>query len=694
MTTAVSQSFPPSRPDDRNAAPVLELILERVRLRAHRRAAWLAHLSGGDTTRSHASDAMGGLWASLDHRDTPAAEARWYDQATSVRPINEALERVETALADNEGAPLNHLRQLFNLSDTESDLLQTCLALAIDPTLATVYADLQRHPARVYATESLAARLFGHGRRSLWIPGSSLAVWKLVSAGDAAPGEPSPLNADRVLIGWLQSQLHMDEELIGTMQFVEPRTPLPDWPVETAVRHIQRARERQIPLRVLVTGPPSSGRRSFAAAVATRFGVQLLSVDTTAIGDDDWYDTYIRAQRLAALGNTALVWYGDHLQRSWLRHVIPGSMQFIACDFNQEVAPFEPAADHRIELPAPTRDERYSLWRSVIPESSAWPERDLDTLSTRYRLNAGDIVTVARRGPNSAQEAGAFARELARHRLGELGRLLDCPFTRDDLVVPGKLREALADLAFEARERTAFWESSKARRLFPRGTGLVALFSGPPGTGKTMAAQIIAAELELDLFRIDLATVVSKYIGETAKHLGQVFSRAARMNAVLLFDEADALFSKRTEIKDAHDRYANADTSYLLQLLEEYRGIAILASNKKQNIDPAFVRRVRYVFEFPRPGAAERRVIWRQVIGELIDVGTLERLEATLQVLATSIELSGAQIKNAVLASIFVARRNREALAMAHLLRGVERELNKDGRSLSTQERERLLRNG
>ncbi len=222
----------------------------------------------------------------------------------------------------------------------------------------------------------------------------------------------------------------------------------------------------------------------------------------------------------------------------------------------------------------------------------------------------------------------------------------------------------------------------------------MALFSGPPGTGKTMAAQVIAADLELDLFRIDLAAVVSKYIGETAKHLAQIFIRASRMNAVLLFDEADALFAKRTEVKDSHDRYANADTSYLLQLLEEYRGIVILASNKKQNIDPAFIRRVRYVFEFPRPDAAERRKIWRQVIGELSDVETLKRLDATIEALAANIELSGAQIKNAVLASIFVARRSRDPLTMPHLLRGLERELGKEGRSVGTRERERLIRDG
>ncbi|MDY0042648.1 MAG: ATP-binding protein [Desulforhabdus sp.] len=372
----------------------------------------------------------------------------------------------------------------------------------------------------------------------------------------------------------------------------------------------------------------------------------------------------------------------------------PAPIQFVAYDLDQAVTPCDHVIDHHMEMPALTLDERRGLWKSALPESAAWPANELDNLVTRYRLNTGDILSVGRRAPASAREAADFARELTRQRLGELGRLLDCPFTWEDLVVPERLREALEDFAFEARDRAAFWESPGAQRLFPRGRGLVGLFGGPPGTGKTMAAQVIAADLALDLFRVDLAGVVSKYIGETAKHLNRIFARAARMNAVLLFDEADALFTKRTEVKDSHDRYANADTSYLLQLLEEYRGIVILASNKKQNIDPAFTRRVRYVLDFPRPDMAERRKIWHRIIGELCGTESLKRLEATIEALAGTVETSGAQIKNAVLASIFISRRSRDSLAMEHLLRGIERELAKEGRSLGPRERERLMAQG
>ena len=240
---------------------------------------------------------------------------------------------------------------------------------------------------------------------------------------------------------------------------------------------------------------------------------------------------------------------------------------------------------------------------------------------------------------------------------------------------------ALRDLAYEAQERAEFWENPEARRLFPRGTGLSALFTGDPGGGKTMAAQIIAAALELDLYRIDLARVVSKYIGETAKHLREVFTRAAEMSAILLFDEADALFTKRTDVRDSHDRYANADTSYLLQLIEEYRGLAILTTNKRGNVDPAFFRRLRYVFDFPKPGPEERRQIWRRIMTGLLGDETAGRLEPASALLARQVEASAAQIKNALLASIFIARRNGCEVQPSHLVLGLDRELAKEGRS-------------
>jgi SpoVK/Ycf46/Vps4 family AAA+-type ATPase len=259
--------------------------------------------------------------------------------------------------------------------------------------------------------------------------------------------------------------------------------------------------------------------------------------------------------------------------------------------------------------------------------------------------------------------------------------------------VPEWLRGNLQDFIFEAHQRGVLWERPEARRLFPQGRGLIVLFTGPPGTGKTMASQVVAANLGLDLFRIDISTVVSKYVGETSKNLDRILSRAARMNAVLLFDEADALFGKRTDIKDAHDRFANTDTNYLLQGIENYPGIALLASNKKTNIDSGFIRRLRYVLEFPKPDTQQRLEIWSRVVGELAGEERLCALTSELSRLAESVELTGAQIKLAVLSALFMAQHERVALAMAHLLRGLERELMKEGRGISRRVQYTLLEN-
>jgi hypothetical protein len=667
---------------------VIELILLRVRLRLRRRAAWLSHL-WGSSVPGGTSSFESAVTACLDDRDTPEAEEAWFDSCEDLRSTNVALDNVEQTLAGKAGSGLRQLAEIFGLTSPELDLLQLCLAFAADSSLAAAIGYVQQ-PGRSYPTEALGAHLFGHGRRSMWSPACALVVWKLVTSEPASPGEPLPLTADKVVLDWLQDNLRMDARLVGLVRLIEPRAPLDSWPVAAAAKRLRQELEHGAGVRLFVTAPASSGRRTFAAAVAEHFGIRALSIDTSLIPDADWSDIYIHVQRFAYLGGVALVWHGNALHRICPSAVVPVAIQFVACEMDQTVPACEYVIDNRIHLPGPTAAERRELWRAYVPESQVWPAQEFETIVMRYRLSAGDIAGVARRAPGNAREAADFCREATRHHLGDLAKPLECPFGWDDLVVTYALRESLEDFAFEARDRTAFWEMDHVRRLFPRGTGLVALFNGPPGTGKTMAAQVIAADLQLDIVRVDLASVVSKYIGETAKHLSRIFARAAKMNAVLLFDEADALFSKRTEIKDSHDRYANTDTSYLLQLLEEHDGIVILATNKKQNIDPAFIRRIRYVFDFARPETDERRKIWSKLIEDLAGRDALVRLEIAIDVLARNVESSGAQIKNAVLAGMFASRRNSEPLKLGHLVRGIERELSKEGRALGAHERERL----
>ena len=406
----------PARPAE--SAPVLELVLARVRLRALRRAAWLAHVHGGPADRS-ARPPVAGLAAALEGRDAPDAEAAWYGEAKAVQPLNFELERVERALAGDIGARLRELRRMFRLSEPEMDLLQTCLALALEPGLGTAFGHLQQSPARGYVTEPLAARLFGHGRRLLCEAGCPLMGWGLVRAGEGTAAEPAPCTADPVVLAWLQGELRMDPQLMGLSQVVEPREPLANWPVAATAHAVHRVVERGSAARVLLVGPPGSGRRTFAAVVARQFGIAALAIDTGEATDADWDDTFMRAQRLAVLGNLALVWRGSQVHRSWPGHVAPAPIQFVAIDLDQFVSPCEHAIDQRIDMPSPSLDERRRLWRAAIPESAAWPAREMDRLVTRYQLNVGEIAAVARRIPASARDAAEMARELTRHRLGD-----------------------------------------------------------------------------------------------------------------------------------------------------------------------------------------------------------------------------------------------------------------------------------
>lgn len=597
------------------------------------------------------------------------------------------LERLDALPEPDE---LAFLRGVFDLDQGERDVLLTCLAFALDPSLAEPFARLANHARQRTPSEPLVARLFGWGHRRLLGRGNLLA-WRLVHAAPSEPGQPHALALEPELLDWLQHDLAIAGELRSCCTRVPTRKPLPSWPLAQLQQRLDQLVDQGQRTRLVLLGPPGSGRRTLAAGLAATFDARCLAVDTDEIPDERWPDLYVHATRTALLTNALLVWHGSRIDRRWPRHVPPAPLGFIAAEDPHLVQPLPGVLDETLELPVPSIDERRSLWSRLLPDSLL-STAELDNLATRHRLALGDIVHVARRRPASAIQTTALAREQTRGRLGELGRLLDAPFGWDDLVVTAKLRDELEDFAFEAAERVAFWDQPHARRLFPRGTGLVALLTGTPGTGKTMAAQVVAASLELDLFRIDLATVVSKYIGETAKNLRQIFARSARMNAVLLFDEADALFAKRTEVRDSHDRHANADTNYLLQLLEDYQGIALLATNKKNNLDPAFTRRIRYVLDFPRPDPAQRREIWRKVTGELCGPDVLRGLEPALALLAPSVDVSGAQIKNALLAALFIAKRARRPLDIDCIVRGIDRELSKEGRSLSDRERARIRR--
>jgi SpoVK/Ycf46/Vps4 family AAA+-type ATPase len=307
---------------------------------------------------------------------------------------------------------------------------------------------------------------------------------------------------------------------------------------------------------------------------------------------------------------------------------------------------------------------------------------DLAALAGTFRLTAGQIRDAAA----TARNLG-FARDPAAARITQADLLAACRLQSgrklavlaqkitprygwDDLVLPDDRMDQLREIHDQVRYRALVYGAWGFDRKLALGKGLDILFAGPPGTGKTMAADVLAGALGLDLYRIDLSGVVSKYIGETEKNLARIFAEAAASNAILFFDEADALFGKRTEIRDAHDRYANLEVSYLLQRIEDYDGVVILASNLRGNIDRAFARRIRFTIEFPMPDEAERRRIWEQVWPEQLPRDP----DLDLAALAARFDLPGSGIRNAAMAAAFLAAAGEGRVTMDLLLHAIRRE--------------------
>ena len=678
--------------------PATLQIVARFRLRARRRALWLRALwaqegGGARGVITHAeADRL------LDGADDDKGEEAFHLDDPQAAATGIALAVVEQAMREDGASRLTRLGKVFGLDTRELDVVQMCLAVAVEPALLRLCAYLHDDATRAWPTEPLAARLYGHGPHRVLVPESPLRRWAIVHEEAAGPAEAPALTLDPVVRDWLLGERRFDAALIGVARVAGALPPLPGWPVDEVAgllsRTIEPRGQTRGRARVHVLAPAGSGRRTFAACVAARLDTPILVVDTDAVADEDWARIFVRVQRQAFLDGLAPVFCGEAvLRRRWPDTVLGFPFQFVIGEVGDEALPARGGVlDHRVELPPLGQEARRALWMKHVPDAHGWAPEELDTLVTRHRVTPGEIALVGSRKVKTPAETRAAVRALSRCRLGELARFVECPFGWDDLVVPEPIRQALGDLTFEARERGAFWEADAARRLFPQGQGLFVLMSGPPGTGKTMAAQVLAGALGLDLFRISLATVVSKYVGETSKNMARLLARAETTDAVLLFDEADALFGRRTEIKDAHDRFANTDTNYLLQAIESYRGLALLATNKKGNIDPAFTRRLRYVLDFSRPDAAQRRRLWGNLLGELAGADTAAALAGPLDELATHVDTTGAQIKYALLGGLFAARQEGAALGGRHLLRGLERELAKEGRALGERERERLRR--
>jgi hypothetical protein len=568
----------------------------------------------------------------------------------------------------------------LELAPGEQALLALALAVEVRPAVRRVYGYVQDEPGPLDPTTALVADLWGLPAPPRIGNGSPLLRWALARPADgaAAPGSSST--------GWVADPLLLDFLLEDSTRAVGPLGVTVDVPqgprfhqrlVDDVVRFVESVEDADhagAALELELVAPPGAGRTTLAAQAAARLGRPLVAVDARALAAlADPLVAAARELRSARLSGSLIVWRNaDDLPAPVLQAIAGGtSPAFLTAE--KPLAQPSAAVRRSYAVPPLCRAERLRLWDER--RGGPAPEPVLE-----WGLRPGEIETIAQIAAAGDEAIREVCRRLLVEVPHELLSPLQLPYAWDDLVVSPQLAAHLREFEAQARARGEVLDGWGLGRLTPLGRGVTALFAGPSGTGKTMAAQVLARVLGLELYRVDLAGVVNKYIGETEKHLRAVFASCERSPVLLFFDEADALFGRRISANDAHDRFANIEVDYLLQRMEQFDGVAVLATNRKGDLDSAFTRRLRFTIDFAPPTADERERLWRWALERRADTDGRQLVGAVdWGGLAREIDLTGAGIKAAALAAAFLARSEGTAIETRHLLAAARRELEKEG---------------
>ena len=651
-----------------NAAPTSSLLIARIRLRARLLARWMERLwAEGQSSPDQNLVITAGEVARLlsDPADAASAERRFYANDPACIALAAPIADADRALEMD--ACWVGLCDAFDLSATERDFLNLLLAAELDFGLQRVIAYLHDDARMIHPTPWLAARLFGtapEGPAAM----DGLLRWRLAAPIEATsqwrPG--AAWRGDLATVLSVAAASWQDPTLDGFTRLLAPADAAAMPCLHP--RALQQLLGLEGAVEIELVGPDGSGRQTLAAQYATARGLGLLVADTKAVlaAGRLPLELAVPILRMARRSNAIPYWRdGESVPAAvWTQ------ARALDCAVMRGCRQASPSG-HAIVLEALPTQQRQAAW-------ARWSTAPVPPLVMTQRLTAAEIALCAGAG-NGGAEAMRTALRRAVPVQSELLTLLPCPYEWDDLVVHADLRRQLREFESQVRLRWAVMEEWGFDRLAHLGHGISALFGGPSGTGKTMAAQVLARALGLDLYRVDLAGVINKYVGETEKRLREVFDACERAGVLLLFDEADALFGSRMQVKDAHDRFANIEIDYLLQRIERFDGIAILATNRKNDLDPAFLRRLRFVVEFLTPRPAERLALWRLALLPQAPSGEEILDDIDWSYLAERLQLTGADIKAAALSAAFLARAEGTRIGMRHVLAAAQRELVKHG---------------
>jgi hypothetical protein len=583
---------------------------------------------------------------------------------------------------------LDAVAAAFSLSPFERATLLLCAGVDLDARVAVACAAAQDEPDRPYPTFGLALAALPEPHWSALGPDAPLRRWRLVEVGhlSGTPLTACPLRADEHILHLVAGVHHPDERLVGLVEPVVQGAPLVASHARLAGRIASAwSRAAASPPAIVLAGVDDAAKRDVAAAACSSVGLSLVEIGVDAVPSTlAGLVELLRAyEREAALVGTALYVDADGPEpgspgraADVLRLVerVTGAVLVGVRDGLRGLR----RSNVQVDVGRPTAAEQRELWLAGLGAAAAGLDGQVDVLAAQFDLSGPRIRASVDEALGAAGEDAGLAQALwdagrvrARASLDDLAQRIEPAATRRELVLPEESVELLDELAGQVRHRATVYGRWGFDAGGHRGLGISALFTGPSGTGKTMAAEVLAGELRLDLFRIDLSGVVSKYIGETERNLRRVFDAAEEGGVLLFFDEADALFGRRGEVRDSHDRYANIEVNYLLQRMEAYRGVAVLATNLKAALDPAFLRRIRFVVPFPFPDTASRAEIWRRVFPAGTPTAGLdpERL--------AQLAVTGGNIRNIAVNAAFMAAGAGEPVRMPHLLRAARMEFAK-----------------
>jgi AAA+ superfamily predicted ATPase len=665
--------------------------LARVRLRCRLRVHWMRSVVWGSSDEIAQGLAIphGEVDRVLnDPLELAEAEERFLAHDAEAQRILGDLESVEEKLQHD--AHWNWFRQEFRLSQIELDLFSLCLAVETNPALRRVCGYLHDDAAACYPTQWLASTLFRWPSGTMIGIASPLVRWRMASPAEGSPmpwGAQAAWIPDPHMVAWFQNRAGLDPALESAARYLPASDSstkpclYPDTMSELA-EFAGAFENSRTPMVLEIIGPHGGGKLTLAAQMGASLGAGLVAVNAASLNTGDLNfaaersvaDKMMRAVRMARLGGALLYWHDVDSVPSSAWAAIEGlaPLMIFGGRVPVNIEWRFPVVRKIIRLPPLTRAAQKALWEQLT--TSAPPEP-----LQQWLMTPRDVVNAARAVPAGPVAVLEACRGAVQHNSSELFSRLPCPFTWDDIVLPPLIREHLNELEQQARLRSDVYEDWGFARLCPLGRGITAMFAGPSGTGKTMAAQVLARSLGMELYRVDLAGVMNKYIGETEKRIKQVFDISERGNVLLFFDEADALFGQRTQVKDAHDRFANIEIDYLLQRMEQFDGLAVLATNRKGDLDKAFLRRIRFIVDFMQPGRAERLAIWRKVLPDRAPSGEVLIENLDWEFLAEKLNLNGAEITAAALSAAFMARAEGTIIGMKHILHAARREMSKQG---------------